>query len=45
MRDVNQHVLILGDSNTVLLGELGIMLRKDAGMENHWKGLGKRIPW
>jgi hypothetical protein len=43
-RDTDQRVLILSDSKMVLSEELGIVLREDIVMDNHWKGLGKCIP-
>jgi len=43
MRDADQRVVILSDNNLVQSKELGIMLREDIVMENHWKGLDKCI--
>ena len=40
MRDADQRVIILSDNDAVQSEELGIMLRDDIVMENHWaKGL------
>jgi len=45
MRDADQRVVVLSDNSIVTSEELGIMLRKDIVMENHWsKGLDKCSP-
>jgi len=42
MRDADQRIIILSDSKLVQSEALGIMLRRDIVMENHWqKGLDK----
>ncbi|KAL7544455.1 hypothetical protein ACHAWF_007832 [Thalassiosira exigua] len=45
MREADQRVVVLGDSEIIQSEELGIMLRSTVVMENHWgKGLNKCSP-
>ncbi len=44
MIDADQRIIILSDNALVQSKELGIMLRANIMMENHWDGVGECIP-